>query len=96
MSLDSDGTLHTMGDVTPADVIATPTGFSFAAPIEYSTDLTDAVTSFVFNFHSEGDLLTVAVPEPAYVNPLLMTLVAGAIYLTISRGWAGRGPRLNG
>jgi hypothetical protein len=85
MSLDGGGTLHTMGDITPADITATPTGFSFAAPIEYSTDLTDPVTSFVFKFHSEGDLLTVAVPEPYYIKPLLITLVAGALWLKISR-----------
>jgi hypothetical protein len=95
MSLDGGGALHTMGDITPADITATPTGFSFAAPIEYSTDLTDPVTSFVFNFHSEGDLLTVAVPEPAYINPLLMTLLVGALYSTISRAGAVRSPRLN-
>jgi hypothetical protein len=87
--LDGSGNLNTTGDITPADIAATPTGFAFAAPIDFSMDLTDPVTSFEFNFHSEGDLRTVAVPEPAYIAPLLTTLLGAAVCRMLSRARKG-------
>lgn len=79
-SLDSQGNLTTNGDVSPADLTSTAGGFSFSVPIDFSTVLTDQTDSFVFDYQSEGDLITeaAATPEPpsAFVLfPLLVSLV---------------------
>lgn len=75
LSLDSQGTLHTSGDVSPANFTATPGGFTFSAPIDFTAQLTSPNESFTFDYESFGDLLTVATPEPATL-PILLALLA--------------------